>query len=62
LEGPHLVDDALENTLDRVGWERTLVVGEDVMKDLVFSFGFVNAHVEMVLDAADVFDYGGALV
>src|SRR5580700_7407064 len=42
LNGAHFVDDALKEALDGLWRKRALVVGNHILKHLVFPFGFVD--------------------
>ena len=62
MYGAHFVDDALKEALDGICRKRAMVVGNHILKYLVFAFGFVNRQIEMLLDAADLLDDTCALV
>ena len=62
LDGPHLIDDAFENALERFRVQWPGIVAGDVFKDLIFALGFVDGHGELALDTADFVHDSGSLV
>src|SRR5580704_6594998 len=62
LDGPHLIDDALEDALQRIGGQWSGIVTGDVLEDLIFALGFVDRQSKLVFDAADFVHDCGSLV
>ena len=62
LDAAHFVDDALENALQPVRRQRTVVVRVDVIENLSLPVGLVDRQRGGPLRAADLFDDRGSLV